>query len=152
MSFSISFLDEPLEYPFDDKTTPAAPGRLVLGEEQEFFQSSLFQWSKEDYEAQWRYAIKTLLDGGEKAALIVEYVSPEFATQLEWWPMYRQVNSVYIQDHLLFYDQLSVPFSLNNAFSRLKDRETKDADGQSISEWCVSLSDVKKFAQSFLVS
>ncbi len=128
MSFSISFLDEPVFY---DEQTPMAAGELVLGELKENFVACLYQWNKVDYEAHWHNAIKTLVEGS-KSALIVEYVSPEFATHLEWWPMYRVENVVYIQNQLLFYDQLTQPFSLENMFSLVKDRVTDNEDGNRI--------------------
>lgn len=146
MSFSISFLDEPLRYPYDDATVPAAVGRLAIGDSQEYFEASLYEWAKEDYKAQWRNAIKLLLTGTHKTALIVTYGSPEVTTHLEWWPMYRVGGRVFLQDHLLFYDQLTEPFSLQNAFSFVRGRQTTDEDGRSISEWSVSLSEVQQFA------
>ena len=51
--FSIGFTDEPLEYPYDDTSIPAAPGRLVLGESTEEFLANLSLWSKLDYESHW---------------------------------------------------------------------------------------------------
>jgi hypothetical protein len=144
MPFSISFLDEPVFY---EEQTPMAVGELVLGDFRENFVASLYQWNKIDYKAQWRDAIKTLLDSS-KSALIVEYVSPEFSNKLEWWPMYRIENVVYIQNHLLFYERLKKPFSLKNMFSFVKDRITIAEDGNRISEWNVNLSDVEDFART----
>ena len=125
-------------------------GELVLGEFKENFVASLYQWNKVDYETQWRDAIKALIEGS-KSALIVEYVSPEFSSKLEWWPMYRMENVVYIQNHLLFYDQLTRPFTLENMFSFVKDRVTVNEDGNRISEWSVKLSDVEDFARTLSV-
>src|ERR1700676_4957520 len=123
MSFSIAFLDEPLVYPYDDVKTPAASGLLTIGNSKEGFYSSLYQWSKQDYEGQWRQAINVLLNESSKAALIVEYIGPD-ASHLEWWPMYKVGDKVYLQNQLLFYNQLPVPFSLENPFVYLRDRET----------------------------
>lgn len=148
MSFSISFLEEPLSHPYDDKTTPAARGILMLGAAREYFLASLYHWSKKDYEKQWHHAIKTLLDGRNKAALITTYGSPEVATHLEWWPMYVRDCTVFIQDHLLFYDQLAEPFSVQNAFSFLRDRQTTNEHGKKISEWKVELFEVEAFART----
>src|SRR3954452_19436956 len=116
MSFSIQFLDEPLSYPYEDRTSPAARGVLVLGAAREYFLSSLYEWSKECYESQWRHAIKTLLLKNGKAALITTYGSSGHATHLEWWPMYVVEDAVFVQDQLLFYDQLTEPFSTQNPF------------------------------------
>ena len=150
MSFSIAFLDDPTSYPYDDPATPQAKGVLILGEAREHFGSSLFQWSKKEYETQWRYAIKALLDGNDRAALITEYVGPQAATHLEWWPMYVVDNAVFIQNHLLFYDQLTQPFSLQNPFSFVPDRRTTNEEGKKISEWTVAIPEVEEFARALL--
>jgi hypothetical protein len=49
MPFSIAFQEEPLLYPCEDRTTPAAGGVLVLGNTNEHFIASLYHWSKEDW-------------------------------------------------------------------------------------------------------
>ena len=146
MPFSIQFLDEPLLYPFDDAKTPCAPGLLVMGESKEGFCSSLYEWSKQQYESQWQRAIHVLLNESPKAALIVEYIGPDAASHLEWWAMYREGETVYLQDQLLFYSHLKEPFSLDAPFASLRDRETINTEGRQISEWSVSLSEIKQFA------
>jgi hypothetical protein len=138
MPFSIGFLDEPPSYPYDDPATPETRGVLILGEAKEYFGSSLYQWSKKEYETQWRHAIRALLDGNDRAALITEYVGPQAATHLEWWPMYVVGNSVFIQNHFLFYDQFAEPFSVQNPFSLLRDRRTTNEKGEKISEWALT--------------
>lgn len=148
MSFSIAFLDQPLDYPYDDITTPGARGVLVLGDTREYFCASLYQWTKRDYESQWRHAIEILLQDRSRAALITTYGSPEVATHLEWWPMYAAGDTVFVQDHLLFYDKLARPFSTEDAFSFIRDRKTMDEEGNPISEWAVRLSDVEEFART----
>lgn len=147
MSFSIRFSDEPLLYPFDDDKTPAAPGVLMMGDSKEGFYSSLYQWSKQQYESQWQQAIRALLGESSKAALIVEYLSPDVASHLEWWVMYREGEIVYLQNQLLFYGQLERPFSLDAPFASLRDRETVNQESRPISEWSVSLSEIKEFAR-----
>jgi hypothetical protein len=146
MAFSITFRNEAVSYPYDDRTTPAASGVMVLGDTEEHFLASLYQWGQEDYEKQWRHAMEVLLDETDKAALITTYGSPDVATHLEWWPMYLVGSRVFFQNHLLFYHQLREPFSVDKALSFLRDRETIDAEGKTISEWSVSLSEVEAFA------
>ncbi len=147
MPFSIAFQNKPLCYPYEDRTTPAASGLLILGEAKEHFHASLYQWSREDYENQWRHAIETLLGGKDKSALITEYVSAEVATHLVWWPMYVVGDTVFFQNHLLFYDQLTGPFSVENALGLLRDRKTTNTDGEKISEWSVSFYEVEAFVR-----
>ena len=102
MSFSIAFQEKPLFYPYGDRRTPAASGVLVLGDASEQFIASLYQWSKEDYQRQWRPAVEVLLHGKDKAALITEYLGPEGSTHLVWWPMYLVGEEVFLQNHLYF--------------------------------------------------
>jgi CdiI N-terminal domain len=148
MPFSIKFLEKPLIYPFDDAKTPAASGELTMGQSTEGFYSSLYQWSTQNYEKQWSDAIRVLLGGALKAALIVEYLSPDVASQLEWWAMYREGEVVYFQHQLVFYRQLTNPFSLDAPFASLRDRQTINQEGQQISEWSVSLSEIEQFARA----
>lgn len=64
MSFSIRFLDEP---PFvEEGHAPAARGMLTIEEFWEEIYSSLFLWSQEQYESQWRMAVQEILNGAEK--------------------------------------------------------------------------------------
>ncbi|MGD0292692.1 MAG: hypothetical protein ABSB30_02450 [Terracidiphilus sp.] len=150
MSFSISFLDEPLIYEEDDPAYVAAAGKLVIGDWEEIFVSSLYLWSKEDYMAQWMHAIRSMLNGSEKAALIVEYLGPD-AGRLWWWPMYRVGGSVYLREQILFFDQLKEPFSLEKAFSFIQDHRAINEDGYKISEWSVTVSEVKEFAHELSI-
>jgi len=148
MAFSIAFEQKPLCFPYDDRTTPAACGLLTLGRARESFLASLYQWGVEDYERQWKQAVAVLLNKKNKAALITTYGSPEVATHLEWWPMYLVGDIVYFQNHLLFYEQLPGRFSMESAFSFLRDRDTVDEQGSRISEWEVPLAEVEAFARS----
>jgi len=122
-----------------------AMGEIVLGNFRENFAASLYQWSKADYEAQWNNAIRTLL-AGSKSALLVHYVSPEFADNFEWWPMYKVGDVVFFQNQLPWYDQLPEPFTPESMLSFVKDRITINEDGNRLSEWSVKLSDIEDFA------
>ena len=144
MAFSIAFTAEPLCYPYEDPTTPAASGLLTFGATKETFLSSLYEWTRKDYEQQWRQAIAAILFQKSKAALITSYGSPDNATHLEWRPMYVVGSTVY----LLFYDQLPKPFSIENAFRFLRDRQTTNEEGKRISEREVSLAELEDFARS----
>jgi hypothetical protein len=103
--FSISFLDDPIVYLGDDPTVPLAVGLLVIGDYQEEFCASLYEWTKDDYQAQWRNAILALLHGEDKVALMVYYVSQVYSDNIEWWPMYKLGETVVFQNHMPWYDQ-----------------------------------------------
>lgn len=146
MSFSISFLDEPIFY---DEGIPMATGELVLGAFKENFVANLYQLSKQEYEAQWRHAIKTILVGRSRSALIVYYTSPDLSDNFEWWMMFREGDIVYFQNQLPWYDQLIRPFSIENLLSQIQDRMTICEDGERISEWTVRLTELEEFARTF---
>jgi hypothetical protein len=118
----------------------------VLGDHREEFASTLFEWTKSDYEEQWRYAITSLLQGKEKVALIVYFVSSVNSDNFEWWPMYRLGDNVALQDHMLWYDQLAKPFLIEGQFEFVKNRQTLNEDGERISEWSVPLASIREFA------
>jgi len=65
--------------------------------------------------------------------------------------MYRVEGSVYLREQILFFDQLEEPFSLEKAFSFIRDRRIINEDGYKISEWNVSLSEVEKFAHELSI-
>jgi hypothetical protein len=144
MPFSISFLDEPIFY---DEQMPFACGELVLGDYKETFYANLFQWSKEDYEAQWHNAIQTLLDGSH-SALMVHFVDQEFAANFEWWKMYREDQVVYFQNQLPWYSQFNPPFHLEDLSRFVGERKTVNEDGDRYSEWTVPLVDIEDFAKT----
>jgi hypothetical protein len=146
MSFSVRFLDEP---PFvEEGVAPAAHGIISIGTFEEGFYSSLFHWSREQYENQWSTAIRDILNGATKSALIVSFLTPDAASNLEWWPMYREGDTVYFQNHLLFFDQLETTFSPESPSASLKNRETNNEDGNLISEWSLKLTTLEAFLQS----
>jgi hypothetical protein len=127
-------------------------GKITLGDFEEEFVSSLYTWSKNDYESQWRLALNHLLLGDGKAALITEYISPEVSDRLLWWPTYREEQSVYFQEQILFFDnapapltRLAEPFRIDRQFTYVHDRRTINEDGERISEWSVSLADIEAF-------
>jgi hypothetical protein len=146
MAFSICFTGEPDEYLGDDPNTPYAIGRIVAGELDENFASTLYDWKKCDYEAQWLHSLERLIAGEQKVALITSYVNPGDSSNLVWWALYRgQGDLVHVQNHLRLYDQLGDGFSVATASAFLDERITVDEDGNRISEWCVSLAEIKLF-------
>ena len=100
MSFSIYSTGEPDQNLGDDPNVPYAIGRIVAGGLDEGFASTLYEWSKRDYEAQWLRSLERLIAGDTKVALITQYVNPGESSNLEWWALYRGENDVvYVQNH-----------------------------------------------------
>jgi hypothetical protein len=146
LAFTIHFTDEPDEYPNED-FTPWAVGRIVAGELDENFLSNLYEWDKHAYESQWLQSLEDILKGDQKAVLITSYVNQRESDNLEWWALYRDGDIVHVQNHLPFYDQLDREFSVANASSFLSDRTTITEDGDSLSEWDISLKEIELFVR-----
>jgi hypothetical protein len=147
MTFSIRFMDVPPEYPYDDGTTRAARGLIVLGDWREEFLASLGDWTEAEYRQQWARSIQTLLEGNSKAVLIATFSRPTIASHLEWWALYREGENIFVQNQLLFYDQVEGEFDPKHAVEFLRERRTSNEEGLAISEWAVSMNDLRAFAE-----
>ena len=146
MAFMIGFTDEPDECLDDDPRIPSAIGRIVAGELDENFISSLYEWNKRAYQSQWLSSLERFVDGAEKAALITFYANSRESSNLQWWALYRgHAGTVHVQNHLPFYDSLDPQFSVADASSFLHDRITVDEDGNTLSEWDVPLKEAENF-------
>jgi hypothetical protein len=143
--FSIGFSDEPLEYPFDDPSIPAAPGKLVLGKSEEEFLANLSLWSKSDYQSHWTRELKALLEGSSKVALVVSYDDPKAASNMEIWRVYRNGEWTHFQNQLLPYSSLTDDFDVSEMSRYIQDRAVTTANGDRISEWDVALRDIELF-------
>jgi hypothetical protein len=146
MAFSISFLKVPPELPYGDATTKAARGLIVLGDFKEEFLSNLREWTQSEYREQWARSIRSLLEGEVKAVLMTTFSSPTVASHLEWWALYREGEHVFAQNQLLFYDDVEGEFDTDSAVEFLRDRQTVNEEGLPISEWSVSMDDLRAFA------
>ena len=147
MAFSIHFLNVAAEYPYDDASTGATRGVIVLGDFKEEFLASLYEWTKEDYRQQWKHAIRSLLEGSEKAGLITDYGSPAIASHLTWWVLFRKEENILVQNHLLFFDDLDREFNVTRAAEFIKEYESHSEGGVRISEWTVSIGELRDFAK-----
>lgn len=143
--FSIGFTDEPLEYPYDDASIPAAPGTLRLGKSTEEFLANLSLWGKLDYESHWARELKGLVEGNLKAALVVSYDDPKAASNMEIWRVYRDGECLHFQNQLLPYSNLPHTFEISEIIRYIPDRVVINTEGNKISEWDVAIRDVEMF-------
>lgn len=143
--FLIGFTEEPLEYPFDDPSIPAAPGRLVLGKCEEEFLANLSLWGKPDYQSHWTSELRSILEGSPKAALVVSYDDPSAASNMEIWRVYREGEWAHFQNQLLPYTSLPDNFNVSEISRYIQDRTITTEDGDRISEWDVHIRDIETF-------
>jgi hypothetical protein len=117
-------------------------GVLEIGDFKENFYASVSYWDKSKYSKQWKTACERLLDGNLKSALVTNIYNPSTANFLFWWVLYLSGNNVYIQNHILFLNELDKPFDEGKLYDFVPDRETETEDGESVSEWKIDIHEV----------
>jgi hypothetical protein len=145
MAFSVGFVAGSV--PDLNLNVAATRGRIELGSFHEDFVSSLMYWDAHDYERHWKQAIERIVESSDISCLITSIVDPTVASHLFWWPMYRVRETVYVQHHILFFNKLSSPFDENEPFCSVPRRKVVDENGDQLSEWSVSVTDIETFLQ-----
>jgi hypothetical protein len=141
--FSISFSDEPADHPYDDETIAAQSGLIVLGNTLHGFCANLGNWEKATYEQHWLRELRSLVEGRQRVALIVDFYDEH--TNCEIWAFFRVDERVYVQNRLFFGGLLPLRFPIRQISDFLDERETLSAEGHAISEWTLSIRDIELF-------
>ncbi|GLW91215.1 hypothetical protein [Actinokineospora globicatena] len=143
--FSIDVLD-------DDGARPASvTGCITIGESREYFQAPLDYWGLADYRRSWSVALRKLVDGElATSCLLVSVTDPASANFIGSWPLYREGEQVFLQERLIFMDQLDAPFDIDRPWLSIDPRETVNEDGMRISEWTTDIQSIRDFLSSHL--
>jgi hypothetical protein len=141
--FSISFKDEPEDHPYDDESIAAQSGLIVLGNVLQGFLANLGKWERVTYEQQWLRELRSLVEGRERVALIVDFYDEN--TNCEIWTFFREDELVYVQNRLFFAALLPLQFPILQISDFLDEREALSAEGHTISEWTISIRDIDLF-------
>jgi hypothetical protein len=148
--FNLKFISAP--YWSDDRNQHVLRGCITLGDFAEEFESSLSYWRQADYEQQWREAAKRIESREARSAFIVDMYNPSQTPFIMWWPIWRNDKIIFVQNQLLLFDQLVVAFNEANPYIHIGERTTENEEGQRISQWQVSLSDIEDFITSFAIT
>jgi hypothetical protein len=143
MAFSIKLLLEPV--PGIEPSGTASLGLIEIGPFQERFKASLTYWNADDYQRHWGQAVARIVQSSTTSCLISSMYDPKNANFIVWYPMYRVDDTVFIQNQILFLDELPLPFDENDPFSSVPERRTTSDRGELLSEWSVPLEDLKTF-------
>lgn len=140
MSFEIQF-----RTPSDDEITrQECSGIIVLNDFREIFVSSLTYWNLLDYQEHWNKSLERALQR-EDSCLITSVYDPSMANFIVWWLLYSREDEIVIQNHLLFMDSLSKPFTPQNPYSFIPRYEMENDEGEQISEWKIRVDDIAAF-------
>ncbi|WP_157015978.1 hypothetical protein [Pseudomonas batumici] len=141
MGFGI-FLDHVLS---DSFGVASLKGVIHLSGSQEFFYAPVSYWGRREYIESWRAAFTTGYARGEHSVLVTSMLDPEKANFLTVWVLYYVGSKVYVQNSIVFLDEVGEKFDVSDPNSYVGPREKIDEDGNEISEWEVSLDDVVSF-------
>jgi hypothetical protein len=120
-------------------------GFIQLNAYRERFVAPLVYWTVADYRQQWGDGIRRILDGQPRSCLITSMRDPRSANFIQWWPLYRVDDSIYVQNQLLFFAALQGPFVPTDPYPHVSERRTRSEDGEPISEWRVRAADIEQF-------
>ena len=136
--FDIHFLTGPK---VDPEGWQHAEAELVIGTYRERLRVDLGTWSIEDYSAQWRKAIRRLVDGQEHSRLLTSYRGPSASYHFSW-PIWREGERIYLQEALILSEQLASSFEPDAAWDIVTSRDPEQAGSTWVSEWEVSADDL----------
>lgn len=123
-----------------------ASGRIVIGDFTETFRVPLGFWEESDYRRSWRRAFEVLdADPHAKSCLMTSMTDPDSSNFLGCWPMYREGEDVYIQNAIIFLDEVEGDFDPAAPWSCVGPRQSIDEDGNKVSEWITSMSSLRGF-------
>jgi len=70
---------------------------------------------------------------------------PENSNFLTCWPMYREGEDVYVQNAIIFLDEIEGAFDPATPWDYVGPRHEIDEDGNKISEWTTSMGSLREF-------
>jgi hypothetical protein len=139
--FAIEFIDKPqLIY-----GEPARLGRITLNEFSEKFIAPLVFWNEDDYQRQWIEAAKRIVNGRSLSCFVAAMRESPDDGAIFLWPAYRRGDVVYIQHKLLLPELVKGSFDTTNLYAQVDERRTLSEEGEPISEWQVSVSNIESF-------
>ncbi|WP_434743909.1 hypothetical protein [Micromonospora sp. SH-82] len=103
-------------------------------------------WGIPDYLRSWCRAFVALGESSSSTSCLMTSMSnPETANYLSCWPLYRDSETVYVQNSILFLDEVRGAFDPSQPWSSISPRETVDDDGNVLSEWRTSMNSMREF-------
>jgi CdiI N-terminal domain len=139
-NFGIAFTGD-----FDDEDPLVAIGVITLGDFSEHFESALDFWDQDDYRKSWDEGLRRLIIGGPVSCLATSVSDPPITNFVVVWPLYLSGDDVYVQNKLLFLDQLPHDFDPSAPWESIGPRRTVTEDCDQISEWQVTLNEIREF-------
>jgi CdiI N-terminal domain len=144
MSFSVEFEEDDFDPPPEGNLL----ARITVGAFTERLLVLTTFWDADQYREHWTLALRRLVHDGADSCLLTSVADPSSSRMLYWWPMYRDGKTVHFQEHMLFFDQLRVPFDIRDPYASIPPRRVVDDDGEALFEVSISVDDIHSFLRS----
>jgi hypothetical protein len=141
MTFSIKVLNEPEHNVFDE---PCSWCQIDINDFSERFPAPIGVWDLEQYKQQWRDCIQRVSEGKEKDYLVTGMRDPKSSDFISLFVLYREGENIFIQNQIVFCEGNEVQISTMNILDLVEDRETHTDDGVQISEWKISIGELRR--------
>lgn len=139
-------LQSPREAEAESSGSGEASGRIIIGDFTETFRVPLGFWDESDYRRSWRQAFDVLnASPHSTSCLMTSMTDPRNSNFLFCWPMYREGEDVYIQNAIIFLDEIEGAFDPATPWAYIGPRRGIDEDGNRISEWITSTDSLREF-------
>lgn len=123
-------------------------GRITAGDLDERFYMSLKYWAPEDYHNHWLAALTHVNASADATSCLVSSMShPAESDVIFCWPLFRDGDTVHVQNRILFLEELDAPLDLDQPWKALGARQTVSEDGDAISEWVTTIDEIRDCLQ-----
>ncbi|WBB80433.1 hypothetical protein O7606_03355 [Micromonospora sp. WMMD882] len=129
-----------------DESADGVTGRITIDDFAETFEVPLGFWTVSDYQNSWCRAFAVLEEGSSAAScLMASMTDPETTNFLFCWPLYRDGETVHIQNSIIFLDEVRSEFDPGQPWLSISSRCAVDEDGNVVSEWVTSMDSMREF-------
>lgn len=141
MSFSIALGEEVLT----EFNEPVLKGEIEIDGYTESFFASTEYWSRNEYISSWKKSLKRGLREGDHAVLVTSMRDPEASNFIFYWVIFIEGEQAYIQNRILFLEEMSEPFDPEKISSYVSRRTEFNEDGLEISQWKTDMTSIVDF-------
>jgi len=141
MAFSIKMLNEPVETIYDERCHWC---QIEINNFSERFPAPLTVWDVERYKQQWEEAIACILVGEAKNYLVTGLRDPCGSDFISLFALYREGDEVFIQNQIILCEGNEEKIAKMDLLDLVEERETHTEDGEEISEWKVSINELRR--------
>lgn len=119
---------------------------IRIGEMQETVYIPVNTWRISEYKKQWKEAIERLKTH-DTSCLITGFTTKDGKPGIDWWPLYRVGDTVYVQNQVLWHEIYQErigdkPFTRETCYNFVLPRRTVNYEGREISEWSVPYKEI----------